>query len=154
MSQVGRPPKYKDPEELQKKIDAYFKTKDDISIITDEDGKAITDKHGKIMFNVKPPSVAGLALYLGYESRQSIYDNGNKEEFSYIIKKARSRCEIWVHDAVCDGIIPPAVGIFLLKQFGYSDKMELEHTGKNGGPIQFEATAEKLNELFTCEKDT
>lgn len=136
MAENGRPPKYDNPEELAKKIDEYFEQcEPEYATHENNEGQTIvfTDKNGRpIINNLNAPSLSKLALYLGYASRQSIYDNEKKDEFSYIIKRARSKVEDWIYQHSLDGSIPPAVGIFILKQFGYSDKQEIEHSGAMG----------------------
>jgi len=49
----GRPPKFETEEELQNKINAYFE---------------------KCEADNEPLTVSGIALFLGFESRQSLYD--------------------------------------------------------------------------------
>lgn len=124
----GRPLLFKTEEELEIKIDEYFESCIP-EYLKDKDGELVTGAKGYILVNMNAPSLSKLALYLGYASRQSLYDNEKKEEFSYIIKKARSRVEDWLYQHSLSAQIPPAVGIFLLKQFGYTDKQELEHSG-------------------------
>ena len=66
---VGRPPKYKNKEEIEEKIDAYFQ-KCEGEILKDEDGNTIFNKFGNpIIINQHPPTVTGLALALGFTSR-------------------------------------------------------------------------------------
>ncbi len=122
----GRPPKYTDPEVLKQKVDEYFDQcipeylKDAEGIIK------TTDKHQPIVINLNSPSSVGLALYLGYMNRQSLYDNEKNDKFSCIIKEARSKVEQWVYQHTIDGTVPPAVGIFILKQFGYTDRQQID----------------------------
>ena len=68
----GQPAKYTSCEELKKKADGYF-------------AEAI-EKGWKI-------TITGLALWLGFQSRQSIYDYEKHGEFSYVIKNARLKVE-------------------------------------------------------------
>ena len=72
-NQRGRPRKYETAEELEVEIVKYFQ-----SFVYNGAGEIIGKK----------PTVAGLALALGFESRQSIYDYAEEGAFSYIIKKA------------------------------------------------------------------
>ena len=124
----GRPPKYDTPEEMGKKIDEYF-AQCVPEYMRNDDGVIETTVKGKpILININSPSLSGLALYLGYESRQSIYDNENNEKFSYIIKRARTKVEEWVYQHSMSGDISPAVGIFILKQFGYTDTQVIDMT--------------------------
>jgi hypothetical protein len=105
---AGQPPKYKTSEQLQKAIDVYW----------DE-----LDK--------QKPTITGLAYSLGFESRQSFYDYLKDGEFSYTLKRARLRIEsIYEQNLHSNN----ATGsIFALKNFGWTDKQEIEHTG----PVPF-----------------
>ncbi len=105
LSMVGRPPKYSDVEKLSDSIDKYFK-------ICEE--------------KKRNPSITGLALYLGFESRQSFYDYEKNEEYSYTIKKARLRIENMYEEKLLSNTVTGA--IFALKNLGWSDKQEIDHT--------------------------
>jgi len=96
----GRPALYSTPAELQDQIDDYF----------DQEDTKFT--------------VCGLALFLGFTSRQSLLDYQNKDEFTDIIKKARLRIECGYEELLqkpgCTGII------FALKNMGWVDKVETD----------------------------
>lgn len=90
-----------DPEAFENKVDEYF----DIE---------------------QRPTWTGLAIYLGFESRQSLEDYKKKEGFAYPIKKALLRIENEYEKAVFGK--NPAGPIFALKNFGWRDKQEIEQT--------------------------
>jgi hypothetical protein len=99
---TGRPPYWKDPQELEKAVDEYFKK--DI-------------QH----------TWTGLALHLGFESRKSLWEYGKKPEFSNPIKKALLRIEE-IYESSLFG--RNAAGpIFALKNFGWKDRQEIAHEG-------------------------
>ena len=100
---AGHPPIYDSPEKLQVAIDAYFDNTPD-----------------------KKQTITGLCLHLGFESRQSFYDYEKREGFSYTIRKARLRIETGYEELLKDGA--GAGPIFALKNFGWSDKQEIDHT--------------------------
>lgn len=105
----GRPPKYESAEDLQDAIDDYFdQTSGDDSLIT----------------------VTGLALHLGFESRQSLYDYQQREEFSYIIARAKLRVEHSYELRLMGSNVRGS--IFALKQMGWSDKSELDLKSSDG----------------------
>jgi len=112
----GQPPKYKDEEELQNKIDSYFKS---LVISTDESGNEMC----------KPATICGLAYHLGFESRQSIYDYKKNDRYSYAIKRAL----LFIESLYEEGLQgrSPAGCIFALKNRGWTDKQELDHNFKN-----------------------
>lgn len=81
----------------------------------------------------EPATITGLALFLGFESKQSIYDYEKSGEFSYPIKKARLRVE-HEYEKKLTTAPSPAGTIFALKNFGWSDRTEL--TGPDGKDIE------------------
>lgn len=81
-----------------------------------------------------PPTISRLALALGYTSRQSLYDAMNRQgtederRISYIVKKAVLQIECYYEEQLSGS--HAAGPIFWLKNRGWSDKQEIEHTGK------------------------
>lgn len=128
----GAPRFYKTSEALKEKIEQYFeeywpkplKTKDN-----EGEETVLTDKYGNpVMSNLKP-TVSGLAYYLGFETRQSIYDyKGLGQDFSYIIKRAMLLIERFHEERLSDSSVPVG-SIFWLKNHGWFDKQEVEHSG-------------------------
>lgn len=114
---AGRPPKYKDDIELQRAIDDYFKNGVDKKKLYTKDG---------IEYEVEVPTITGLCYYLGFESRQSFYDLSDNPEFSYTIKKARLFVEKLYEQQLSVGNTTGA--IFALKNMGWRDKQEIDHT--------------------------
>ena len=115
---VGRPPKYKTAEELQTKISEYFKS--------GHRSRTVTDKEG---FPVKVPilTITGLVHYCGFCDRHSFYDLEKQDKFSHTIKQARSFIEQEYEEMLQRGL--GAGAIFALKNFGWSDKSEVEVSG-------------------------
>jgi len=125
---VGRPPKYNTPEELQTKIDEYF-----------DNGCTVEDVHLKnsdTVLQVKRPTISGLVLYAGFCDRQSFYAYEKKEAFSYTIKRARDRIAQHYEELLQKGL--GAGAIFALKNFGWIDKVDIEH----GGEIKYTKMSE------------
>lgn len=82
----------------------------------------------------KRPTLNGLSLALGFNSRQSLLNYAEKPEFMDIIKRFRTVIESEWEYALAD---PNATGtIFWLKNQGWSDKSETEIYGRNGGPME------------------
>lgn len=120
----GRPAKYKSAEELQIKIDQYFLPE---NICT---RKVVVGKgDNQEVVKLPCPTITGLVMFLGYCDRQSFYDMEADRQFSDTIKKARNRIahayELNLHGPY------PVGSIFALKNFGWSDKTEVEHSGKD-----------------------
>lgn len=120
----GRPAHFETEKELQWKIEEYF-----IYI----KGQKKTTKTGKVsrewLRYPENATVTGLALHLGFESRQSFYDYEKNKQFSYTIKKARLRIEAAYEQELLSKNATGA--IFALKNFGWRDKQEMEHSGNN-----------------------
>ena len=86
---VGRPRAYKTVEELQIVIDKYFK---------DCEGKPLTDSNNEIVYDkkgnpfivgVKVPTITGLALALGFTTRQALINYQERDEFVDTITRAK-----------------------------------------------------------------
>lgn len=124
---AGRPAIFETDEELQDKVVAYFEYikgdfHNETEIVKGEPvTRTICDRHSET------PSITGLALFLGFESRQSIYDYESKGEFSYTIKRARLRVEASYEQFLLTQASTGA--IFALKNFGWKDKSEVESSG-------------------------
>lgn len=85
--------KFNTPEEMQAKIDAYFADCEG-ELLTDEEGKPIFDKFGTpIRLGVKPLTVTGLAIALGFTTRQALLNYQGRGEFKAIIEAAKLKIE-------------------------------------------------------------
>jgi hypothetical protein len=124
----GRPLKYKTEKQLQTAIDTYFR-KCKPKMLKNSKGKILTNSNGVPIIELNPPTLSGLALHLGFASRQSVYDYEERGEFSYTVKVARLRCENWVETGLLAGSVNPSAGNFVLKNYGWKDKQEIEQTG-------------------------
>lgn len=130
--EAGRPPHYKTPEELEAKIDEYF-----VSGIPTR--KVVVGPPNKReLVELEIPTITGLALYLGFESRQSFYDYGKREEFSYIIKRAQFFIEVRYEEMLQYGNSTGA--IFALKNMGWRDNQHIDHTTKGEAIQNFTVT--------------
>jgi len=126
----GRPPMYKTTEELMSMCDSYFEY---IQGEFHHETK-LNPKTGKEVKTIvwdrepEPATITGLALYLGFESRQSFYDYEKKNEFTYYIKRSRLKVEYEYEKRLNSKEATGA--IFGLKQMGWADKQEVDHTTK------------------------
>lgn len=115
---VGRPPIWDNPEAFARAVDEYFE-------------------------NEERPTWTGLAIHLGFESRKSLHDYGQKPEFSYPIKKALLRIENEYEKNISSR--NPAGAIFALKNFGWKDKQEIEQKTEHSGSIEHTVDYSKLS---------
>ena len=103
---MGRPRIYNDPEVLQTACDEFFI---------------------KCTQEAKRPTVTGLALWLGFADKTTLYEYRDRDEFSYPIKRALTMIENEL-EAKLDGNNVAGV-IFALKNMGWKDKTEQEIIG-------------------------
>lgn len=133
---AGRPAYYESPESLQEGIDAYFdyiKGEFIENKQVEEDGSITTQRI--VVRYPEPATITGLALYLGFNDRQSLYDYQEKGEFTCIVKKARTLIECEYEKRLAGQ--SPTGAIFALKNMGWKDKTELQHSGDQESPIIF-----------------
>jgi hypothetical protein len=101
-SNAGRPLMVKSAEELQERIDAYFKWCEGHPYMN-EQGEVVTDKYGMpIMVGVRPLTITGLALACGFNSRQALLNYEAREEFNDTIKKAKAVVERYAEERLFD----------------------------------------------------
>lgn len=158
MSNAGRPLKYNTSEDIQNDIDEYF----DSCVpeyLKDDNGEYVVNKGSVVIASYNKPTITGLALHLGFESRQSMYDYEKRGEFSYTIKRARLKIENSYEQDIRNPDLTPTGAIFGLKNFGWSDKSEISNVHKtideNGdekGIDYSKISTEALKELVNASK--
>ena len=117
------PQYYTDPKILQDKIDEYFDEYTGMTYVKDELGNVMHNDKGHPLVNLKPPTIAGLAYYLGFADRQSIYDYIKRNDgLSCIIKRALLRIEQFAESQLHTN--KPVGAIFWLKNHKWIDKRE------------------------------
>lgn len=122
----GRPRHYNTPEEFDAKVDKYY-------------------QHCKA--TEEPITWTGLAIYLGFSSRQSIDEYLNYPGFSDSVRRAKLLVE-WSYEKRLTG--NNATGpIFALKNFGWTDKQEIDHSSRDGSmtpsPTRIEIVAPSVS---------
>ncbi|MBG37367.1 MAG: hypothetical protein CMH92_16380 [Oceanicaulis sp.] len=114
----GRPRKYQDAKVLAERVDAYF---------------ADTEARGK------PPTVAGLCYFLGFEDRHALTEyESYGPDFSSTVKGARLRLEIDRSERlIFKDSFTPGLIFDLKNNHGWKDKTEadLNHGGQDGNPV-------------------
>ena len=126
---VGAPPKYKTVKEIQEKIDKYFNDCKG-EILKDSDGNVILDKNGMpIIYNSQPLTITGLALALGFNSRQTLLNYQAKKEFMDTINRAKLIVE------------------------NYSEKRLYDRDGVNGAKFNLSNNFEGWKEKQSIEAD-
>lgn len=124
---VGRPPMYKNKEEMQEKIDSYFKECEG-TVLRDANNEILMDKFGRpIIIDAKPPTITGLALALGFASRQALLNYQEKDEFNDTITRAKSRVEQYAEERLFDRDGANGAKFSLANNFeGWKEKQSIE----------------------------
>lgn len=106
---MARPKKIKSPEEMDRLVNEYVAKQEALD---------------------KPKTLTGLILALGLSSRQSLDEYKNYEGFSDSVKRAKAvienAYEERLHGTASTG------AIFALKNMGWSDRQELDHSSSDG----------------------
>ena len=139
----GRPPKYKNVEEIEKKIDEYFEECKG-EVIKNDDGEPVLNKYGMpVIINSRPPTVTGLALALGFTSRQALLNYQSKKEFVDTITRAKSRVEQYTEERLFDKDGAAGAKFSLSNNFkGWDEKQDIKVTGS------LESEKTKLDDLI------
>lgn len=99
---MGMTPMYTSVEEIESKIEQYFEDCKGYPL-TDNEGNQIFNKFGlPIFIDVHPPTVTGLALALGFTSRQALLNYQAKLEFVDTITRAKARVEQYAEERLFD----------------------------------------------------
>lgn len=114
----GRPPLFSSPDDLDNRVVEYFGLFN----------KGVTEEEREtkgIAIYENRPTITGLCLFLGFESRQSFYEYEKKPDFTYTIKRARVKIEniyenMLIHKNTATG------AIFALKNFDWNDNQKIE----------------------------
>lgn len=124
---VGRPPKYTSKKQLQAKIDDYF-LECEGTYLKDDAGNYVLDKHERpILVGQRPPTTTGLALALGFSSRQSLLNYKDKEEFLDTITRAYARIEQYTEERLFDKEGANGAKFSLANNFdGWKDKKTVD----------------------------
>ena len=95
--------KYTSAAKMQEAVDAYFADCEGRPL-TDENGNIVLNKNGTpVIVGAHPPTVTGLALWLGFKTRQSLLNYQHRSErYNEIITAAKSKCEEYAESRLYD----------------------------------------------------
>ena len=95
--------KYQTAEEMSEAIEKYFKDCEGHTL-TDGNGETVYKLNGDpVIVGAHPPTVTGLALALGFKTRQSLLNyQARTKAFNDIITVAKSRCEEYAESRLYD----------------------------------------------------
>jgi len=137
----GRPMKYNTREDLENAIDNYF---DECKL----NKKTIITKDGILdVISPKVPTIAGLAYAIGVD-RQTVYNYEKNQEYFDIIKRARDYILAEIESAAINDDVNNGPVIFVMKNYGYSDKQEIEHSGGIEQRLNSDQVKEEIDKLL------
>jgi hypothetical protein len=129
---AGRPRIYESVEAMEDSIYDYFHPL--VKSTTEETACGVLtvelseDKQYRVVN--KQPTVTGLALHLGFADKTTLYEYRDRPEFSYSIKRALTMIEQYHEEGLSGNNVTGT--IFALKNMGWKDKQETEHSGEVG----------------------
>lgn len=142
---VGAPPIFQNVEDMQKKIDNYFKYCEGRPLL-DSEGEPIITKSGQaVMIDQHPPTVTGLAYFLGFTSRQALLNYQAKDEFVDAVTRAKMLIEVYTNERLYDKEGHQGAKFSLTNNFkGYTDKQIIESKNININADLTEEDADKI----------
>jgi hypothetical protein len=111
LTNLSSAPMYSTPDDLQLMIDDYFDTVAPETIDINKGGKTIT---------IKPYTLTGLIMHIGYNNKTDFYDLQNEPTYARVVKQARTRIEQHYEKLLQSGL--SAGPIFALKNMTWTDK--------------------------------
>jgi hypothetical protein len=125
----GRPLKFKSPEELQKKIDEYFRSCYK-KVYNKKTGEFLQDPEtGEYFYeNCRPLTIQGLCLHLKCDS-ETLTNYGNKPEFFETIMHTKKRIETFKVEALYNKDMMKGAKFDLSCNYGWTDTSKIEHAG-------------------------
>lgn len=141
---MGRKPTFASAEEMQEKIDAYFESCEP-ELLRDTGGNPVLNKNGEPVYvGGRPMTIQGLALALGFTSRQSLLNYKAKREFVDTVTRARLRVEQYAAERLFDRDAQRGAQFTLAYGFGYAKENEEKDEG--GVRLVLEREAEEGSE--------
>lgn len=125
----GRQWKYGTPEELQAAVDRYFKQCEG-TLVFDKNGVPVTKKNGvQLRAGGTPPTITGLALFLGYRNRRTFTRQKNRSQaFLDVVEIAKTRIEDYWEQALFDPKSYFGARYMLCSAFGWGRKESADST--------------------------
>jgi hypothetical protein len=155
----GAPKKYETPAELTKLIKDYFAScweedwrEEYVGESKEKQWVQKFDHNGEPLMKLKErPTVTGLARALGFTTRQALMNYQHKDEFADTINAAKLLVEHYYENGGAKGEIHPATTIFALKNFGWTDVIQIKNTDTSDRltsdeiAAQIEAAKKRIN---------
>lgn len=138
----GRPPTFANPEQMMLRADEYFiYIQGEYELVMVD--VPVKDKKGNVLRITQmqekewtrfpePPTITGMALFLGFTSRERFYAYQDKPEFESVVAKIRTRIEYEYEKRL--NANNPTGAIFALKNMGWRDREEENPEGHKPPP--------------------
>lgn len=139
---------YSTPDSLSAKIDEYF----DSCFIMKFDPKSGIDRP----YEIKTPTYAGLARYLGFSSRAAMlnYVNGKNEEYEIALSDGLLRLEEYMETKLIHSKTPAGLIFALKNNAGWEDVSKKELSGTGNSPLMFSwASENQTGDVLTIEAE-
>jgi len=127
----GVDPMYKTVSEMQAKIDTYINGHTG-RVLTDADDNPVMYKGQPVIVDAYPLTVTGLAVALGFRSRQALLNYQHKDsDFDDAISRAKTYIEAYVESRLFDKDGCNGAKFSLYNNFkGWKEKQEIEVSQK------------------------
>ena len=152
---VGRPPKFKSVEAMERLIEAYFEGCRG-EVLRDADDEPVLNKYGEVvMVGARPPTMTGLALALGFADRSSLLDYEGKPQFEAVIRRAKSRIEQYTEERLFDRDGNRGAQFSLQNNFrGWKESRDVTLSAAEGADIMAEVRTRMAAEGQVVTDDT
>lgn len=99
----GGGPRFRSVGDIERRIEAYF-AECGGEVLRDEDtGSVLLDKKNRpVMSGARPPTLAGLALALGFSTRQALKRYRGKPEYEAALQRGLTRIEQFAEEKLYD----------------------------------------------------
>ena len=141
---MARKPKYESVEQIEGLIEAYFESCKG-EILREEDGSIVFNPKDGTPIWINRKTIPGLALALGFSSRQSLYNYKARKEFMDTISRAQMRVEQYTAERLFDR--DSQRGAQFALEYGFRYRRDAEGEKKDESQrITMEAEAEAYAE--------
>lgn len=124
---LGRPRIYKTVKQLETAINGYF-TECEGKALLDSEGEVVCDKNGEPIVVKHPPTISGLAYFLGLKSRQALLNYQDRPEFNDAVTRAKLFVESYTEGRLFDRDGVMGAKFSLTNNFsGWREKIDIDN---------------------------
>lgn len=128
----GRPKTFTNAEDMQVLVDDYFELAKGY-IFKGKDGEVVYNKYGEpVVMDSYPPTITGLALHLGFNSRTSLLNYQDDKVFMSTVTRAKARVERYAESRLFDKDGANGAKFSLANNFkSWAEKQQVEAINTN-----------------------